>query len=143
MEAKIRELFDSFSEFVEKVRSNRKNVKEPLFDVKPDFGTISTIEEYETALKQAVYCGKCDDCYWDNNCFAANVSREWARVMQLLFGSHKEKHDEKFGGNHVTCKQCVYATSTNPRICMCKDSIAKHGYVRDDSYCDKGELCEI
>lgn len=108
----------------------------------PKYGEITSEEDLFVALYQKQRCGPCSKCYWahDNGggCGSENLIEEILRVMQIS----EEKKVQSI--RQCTCAECVYASSTNPRICMNPNSIAKHSYINEDSYCDKGEpLCEI
>ena len=106
---------------------------------RPKYGSITSEEEMYIALYQKRKCGVCSKCYWEysngGGCGAENLVEEILRVMQIT---------EKTKPQQCTCAECVYASQTKPRICMNPNSIAKHSYVSDDSYCDKGEpICVI
>lgn len=105
----------------------------------PEWETIDNVNDLLVAIAQKLMCGNCSDCYWHRHCANGYVKKESERVL-----SETKKNSEKPKkriDTIVTCGVCVYATSTKPKICMCPDGIAKHAYVEDDCYCDKGELC--
>lgn len=131
----LKELIDDYRR-----RDIGKNVYEEFSGGKvPEYGTITKLEDIAIAFYQKERCGpiNCNECYWENNCNNSNVLEELIRVCSTMEPSMKTT-------KQCSCAECVYASSTNPRICMNPDSIAKHSYVNDDSYCDKGEpICEI
>lgn len=127
-------------EFIEKLITSWSDTRDECCQAytggkTPKWESIDNMNDLLVAIVQKFKCVNCRYCYWHHHCGEEYLKSEIERVLKEVY-----KKTPKID-TIVTCGVCVYATSTKPKICMCPDGIAKHAYVGDDCYCDKGELC--